>query len=170
MLTNDDMLLRPYTEGDRGALVRLADNINVSKYLQDRFPSPYTLESADRWIALVGLEEEPLNLAIEWQGQLVGGIGSTRLFDIHGQTAEIGYWLGEPFWGKGLATRAVRLFADYAFGQLRFLRLQAMMMAENMKSARVLEKNGFIFEGRLRQHITKRGRIHDALLYAKTKQ
>ena len=169
MLTDGNILLRPYSLGDREALVELANNFNVSKYLQNRFPYPYTLDSADSWIAMVGMDLEPHNFAIEWQGKFIGGIGLNPLADIHYQTAEIGYWLGEPFWGNGLATIATGIFICHVFSNLKFLRLQAMTIEENKPSARILEKNGFILEGKLNKHVTKYGRVYNALLYAKTR-
>ena len=167
MLINDDLTLRPFRQGDREVLAKLADNFNVSKYLTERFPYPYALADADCWIAKVGSEDVPHNFAIEWQSQLVGGIGLVPLGDVYRRTAEIGYWLGEPYWGEGLATKAVAMMLGYTFANLQFIRLQAAVSAENKNSARVLEKNNFILEAVLRQYITKNGRMQDALLYAK---
>jgi RimJ/RimL family protein N-acetyltransferase len=135
----------------------------------DRFPSPYTLEAADHWIAKVKFEHELRNFAIEWRGQFVGGIGLEPLYDIHRLTAEIGYWLGEPYWGNGLATKALRLMLEYAFSSLPYIRLQAAIFAVHKSSARVLEKNGFALEAVHRRHIIKFGQTHDAMLYAALK-
>jgi RimJ/RimL family protein N-acetyltransferase len=167
MLVEGDMVLRRFHSGDREALAGLADNANVSKYLMERFPFPYTLGAADDWIARVGHGQEQHNLAVEWQGRLVGGIGLEPLGDIYRQTAGIGYWLGEPYWGKGLASRAVAMMVEHAFSTLRFIRAQALIDIENGRSVRVLEKNGFVCEGTLRRHVTKNDHISDALLYAR---
>jgi len=161
--------IRRYRQSDAQALAALADNPNVCHYLMKRFPSPYTMEDATQWVTRFGNENEQHIFAIEWQGQFVGGIGLEPMADIHGLTADVGYWVGEPFWGKGIATQALGLMVRHAFDTLHFLRLQATVFAENKNSARVLEKNGFALEGRLRRHITKYGRVYDALLYAKTK-
>jgi RimJ/RimL family protein N-acetyltransferase len=167
MLIDNDLILRRFIQADRDALAKLADNANVSKYLTDRFPYPYTLKAADDWIAKVGLEREPHNLAIEWKGQFVGGIGLEPLNDVYRQSAEIGYWLGEPYWGNGLASIAVALWTNYSFSNLPYIRIQANVFAPNKRSARVLEKNGFACEGVLHQHITKGESIYDAILYAR---
>jgi len=167
MIVNGDLMLRPFRQDDREALAKLADNVNVSKYLTDRFPNPYSLADADCWIAKVSSEDAPQNFAIEWQGQFVGGIGLEPLDDVYRRTAEIGYWLGEPYWGNGLATKAVAMMMDYTFARLQFIRIQAAVFAENKNSAKVLEKNNFVLEAVLRKHITKNGYTQDALLYAK---
>jgi RimJ/RimL family protein N-acetyltransferase len=170
MLSSGSLILRPFEREDRQALAELADNPKVSRYLRDRFPSPYTQDAADAWITASSFEEPRHNFAIQWEGQLAGGIGLEPFSDVHSRTAEIGYWLGEPYWGRGLATAAIALVAEYGFSALRLIRIQAAIFAENMASARGLEKNGFILEGTMRRHITKHGRTHDALLYAKVKE
>lgn len=167
MLKNGDVVLRRFAPGDREALVRLADNPKVSRYLANRFPHPYTADDADAWIALAGGETRLCNFAVEWRGELVGGAGLIPLSDIHSGTAEIGYWLGEPYWGRGIATGAVALLTAYALDELLFIRAQAEVFAENAVSMRVLEKNGFVREGTLRKHIRKDGVIHDAVMYAR---
>jgi RimJ/RimL family protein N-acetyltransferase len=166
MLSDGDLTLRPFRQEDRDALAGLANNPNICKRLMDRFPSPYTLEAADRWLARVKFESELRNFAIEWRGQFVGGIGLEPLADIYRLTAEIGYWLGEPYWGNGLATRALGLVVGYAFSSLPYIRLQAVIFSENESSARALEKNGFALEAVHRRHITKFGQTHDAKVYA----
>jgi RimJ/RimL family protein N-acetyltransferase len=167
MLVDADLVLRRYRQDDRDTLAALANNADVSRHLMERFPFPYTLEAAEGWIAKVGHEQERHNLAIQWQGRLVGGIGLEPLGDIYRQTTEIGYWLGETFWGNGLACRAVALMLGHAFSTLGFIRVQAFIDAGNGRSVRVLEKNGFVHEGTLRRKNTKNGCVHDALLYAR---
>ena len=167
ILSSGELSLRPFREDDRNILVQIADNQNVSKYLAPRFPYPYTLEDADDWLAMTRNEEPPLNFAIEWRGQFVGGIGLEPHSGLFARTAELGYWLGEPYWGRGLTAKAVELIIPYAFGDLSFIRLQAIIFFENHQSRRVLEKNGFIKEGVLRKHISKNGVITDAMLYAR---
>lgn len=167
MLRDDDLILRPYRPGDRDDLVRLADNPSVSRGLADRFPSPYRPEDAEAWIGLTSAEERPVNFAAVWQGTFVGGAGLIPLADVNRQTAEFGYWLGEPYWGRGLGSRAAALLAAYAFEEFSFIRLQANVFAWNQASMRVLEKNCFKREGILRKHITKNGRVMDAIIYAR---
>ncbi|MDR0362441.1 MAG: GNAT family N-acetyltransferase [Planctomycetota bacterium] len=165
--TDGEVGLRLYRAGDRDRLVAIADNPNVARTLADRFPHPYAREDAENWLARVKTETRPCNMAIEWRGELVGGIGIEPMADVHSGTAELGYWLGEPYWGKGIATRAAGLIISYAFDELLFIRLQASVFAGNPASCRVLEKNGFVREGVLRKHIRKNGRIRDAFLYAR---
>lgn len=166
-LRDGDLILRSFTPGDRECLQRLGDNPRVSRTLANHFPSPYTLGDADAWIAATAAETRRCNFAVEWKGDFVGGIGLMPMTDVHSGTANFGYWLGEPYWGKGLTTRAVAAILPYAFDELLFVRLQAIVFAGNAPSMRVLEKNGFIREGVLRKHVTKNGAVTDAILYAK---
>lgn len=162
-----DLILRSYAPADRDVLVRLGDNWNVSKWLMNAFPHPYRIEHADAWIAAAAAETPQMNLAIAREGALLGGVGLKPLADVHAGTAEIGYWLGEPYWGQGIVSRAVARMVEYAFDELLFVRLQAGVFAGNDASMRVLEKNGFVREGVLRKHVRKDGVIRDAVLYAK---
>lgn len=166
-LQENELALRRYLPEDRDRLVLLANNPNVAKYLADRFPSPYYRENAESWIKMARAEKRVCNFAVEWRGELIGGAGLVPLEDMHSGTAEIGYWLAEPYWGVGLATRVVALLAPYGLEELLFIRLQAMVFAENAPSMRVLEKNAFRREGVMRKHIRKNGTIHDAVLYAR---
>lgn len=165
MLTDHDLRLRPFGPDDRDPLVELADNPKVSRFLADRFPCPYRLEDADAWLDLVRDEHPLQHPAIEWQGRLVGGIGFEGQADIHRGTGVLGYWLGEPYWGRGLAVRATNLFVPYVWAHFPLIRLQAEIFIDNPRSGRVLEACGFTREGVLRNHITKHGRITDAVLY-----
>ena len=162
--------LRRFRVEDRERLVELGDNSNVSRFLANRFPSPYRLEDADAWIGVSTAESRPCSFAIEYEGRLAGGIGLEPMHDMHSGSAELGYWLGEPYWGRGLAVRAVRLMADYAFDQLLFIRLQAMVIDGNAASMRVLEKSGFVREGILRKHVRKNGVVRDAHLFARLRR
>jgi len=167
MLSDSGLILRTYRLSDRDDLLRLADNPNISRGLADRFPSPYLAEDADSWIELTLAEERPLNFAVVWRGNFVGGAGLVPQPDVHHGTAELGYWLGEPYWGRGLATRAAALLTAYAFEEFPFIRLQANIFSWNQASMRVMEKNGFEREAVLRKHITKNGRIFDSVVYAR---
>jgi Acetyltransferases, including N-acetylases of ribosomal proteins len=167
MITQGDLILRRFCKEDRNVLVQLADNANVTKYMSLRFPSPYHLEDADNWFALIQNEKQPFNMAIEWQGRFVGGIGAESHSGQFARTAELGYWLGEPYWGLGLAARAVAMFTPYVFNELAFIRIQAEVLANNHNSMRVLEKNGFKREGILHGQMDRNGLACDAVLYAK---
>ena len=160
--------VRPWRPGDETTLVRYANDRGVSGNLRDRFPFPYTAADADAWIAHVAAEAPPpRNLAIVVDGHAVGGIGVELGQDVYHRSAEIGYWLGEPFWGRGIATEALRAVTEYAFATFDIIRLEAGVFGWNPASARVLEKAGYTLEGRLRQAIVKAGRVGDRLIYAR---
>ena len=157
--------LRRWRVGDEASLARHANNRNVSGNLRDIFPYPYTAADATAWIARVKDESPTLNFAIAVDDAGVGGISVMLREDIYRQSAEIGYWLGEPFWGRGIATEALRAVTDYAFASFPIIRLEAGVYSWNPASARVLEKAGYTLEGRLRRAITKDGRVGDRLIY-----
>ena len=160
------LTFRTWRSRDVEALCKHANNPNVWKNLLDRFPHPYTRRDAERWIELNHATlSAPLNFAIELDGEAIGGVGVDRRKDVHAGTGEIGYWVAEPFWGRGIATAAVRFIDDYAFRAFPFIRLQAALFAENAASARVLEKAGYTLEGRLRHAYTKNGHTGDLLIY-----
>jgi RimJ/RimL family protein N-acetyltransferase len=158
--------LRPFRREDEPSLVRHADNRNVSRNMRDRFPFPYTAADAREWTTRVSAQSPVANFAIVVAGEVVGGIGIEPGTDVFRRSAEIGYWLGEPFWGRGIATEAVRAVTDYAFRTFDICRLEAGVFAWNPASARVLEKAGYALEGRARLAVTKGGRTGDRLLYA----
>jgi RimJ/RimL family protein N-acetyltransferase len=158
--------VRSWDWRDRDAIVRHADNRNVWINLRDRFPHPYTLNDARRWLDMVVGQKPETNFAIEVAGEAVGGIGFTVQFDVARRSAEIGYWLGEEFWGRGIATEALIAVTDHAFSHYDVCRLFAHVFDWNSASARVLEKAGYEFEGRLKKSVTKDGRTIDQLMYA----
>jgi [ribosomal protein S5]-alanine N-acetyltransferase len=159
-------LLRPWRVGDEASLVRYANNRNVSRNLRDRFPYPYTAADADEWIKLAASQTRPTSFAIVVAGEAVGGTGIELGTDIFRRSAEIGYWLGEPFWGRGIATEVLRAMTEYAFAHFDICRLEAGVFDWNPASARVLEKAGYTLEGRARLGVIKDGRLGDRLLYA----
>jgi RimJ/RimL family protein N-acetyltransferase len=160
-------LLRPWREADVFTLARYADNPRVAACMRDGFPSPYTIDDARRFIALANGAGHPLFLAIEVQGEAAGGIGIHPLGDVYRGTAEIGYWLGEPFWGKGIVTEAVRALVPVVFQKTMILRIQAGIFSNNPASMRVLEKSGFAREAVHRNAVTKHGAVMDEVLYVR---
>jgi ribosomal-protein-alanine N-acetyltransferase len=160
--------LRGYREEDAVALQSLADDREVSRFLRDRFPNPYTLEDAREWIARARDEttSPPLAFAISGAAStMLGGIGLDRQSDVYRHSAEIGYWLGRQHWGRGVATAAVEGICRYAFESLGMKRVYACVFEPNVASSRVLEKAGFRLEGRHRQAVWKDGELLDELLY-----
>jgi len=151
---------------DRDAIVRYANNRKVSINLRDRFPYPYTARDARNWLDMVVDAKPVTNFAIDVREEAVGGIGFTPQHDVERRSAEIGYWLGEPFWGRGIATEALITVTEYAFANFDLCRLYAHVFDWNAASARVLEKAGYTFEGRLKKSVTKDGQTIDQLMYA----
>lgn len=162
-------VLRSWRNEDEASLVRHANNPKIWLNLRDRFPHPYTVADARRWIGSVRAERPTTNFAIAVDGLAVGGVGFHIQDDVFHRSAEIGYWLGEELWGRGITTEAVRAVTEHAFAQHDLCRLYATVFEWNGASARVLEKAGYVFEGRLRRSATKAGRTIDQLLYAVTR-
>jgi RimJ/RimL family protein N-acetyltransferase len=158
--------VRSWEWRDRDAIVRHANNRNVWINLRDRFPHPYTQTDARTWLDSVVGNLPETNFAIAVEGEAVGGIGYTTQHDVDHRAAEIGYWLGEDFWGRGIATEALKTVTEHAFANHDLCRLYAHVFAWNPASARVLEKAGYEFEGRLRKSVTKNGQTIDQLMYA----
>jgi [ribosomal protein S5]-alanine N-acetyltransferase len=168
MLEGRRCLLRRFVMADVDSVVRHANNINVAKHLRDRFPHPYTRADArDFFAALIGSDRAATQLAIDVGGEAVGGIGFSRGDDVERYSAEVGYWLGEEFWGRGIMTEAVTLVTTHMFERANILRAFALPFAENAASARVLEKAGYVLEGRLQASCVKFGEPRDQLLYAR---
>ena len=160
--------IRPWRAADAGSLLQHANNINVAKHLRDRFPHPYTRKDADAFLRHAVESEDESNLAIEVHGAAVGAIGYVPGRDIERFSAEIGYWLGEAFWGRGIVTEALALVTAYTFDELNMLRLFALPFADNSGSIRVLEKAGYVREGLLCASSVKYGVVKDQALYART--
>jgi len=163
----DGFRIRSFAPDDVCALIRYADNRNVWLGLRDRFPHPYTAADAAAWLAALQRQEPETHFAIASAMELVGGIGLELQEDVHRHAAEIGYWLGEPFWGRGIATRAVQTLTGWAFGRFSLVRIYARVFSSNPASARVLEKCGYEAEGRCRLAVRKDGRWLDELIYAR---
>ena len=160
--------VRPWGAGDGEALVRHADNAAVARHLRDRFPHPYTMADARAFLSSLRADEQGTrNLAIDVEGEAVGGIGFSRGDDIERYSAEIGYWLGERYWSRGIATEALLLVTEGLFERGNLLRLFAVPFADNTASVRVLEKAGYTREALLRWSAVKHGAPRDQLLYAR---
>jgi len=158
--------IRDWMDEDADSLVRYANNFKIARWLRDRFPYPYALLDAETFLAAVAALSPQTTFAIATDDEAIGGIGLEFGADIHRFTAELGYWLGEPFWGRGIMTEAVRRLTAWAFDNLEVHRIYATAIAGNQASVRVLEKAGFQREGRLRASVFKDGRILDQFLYA----
>ena len=157
--------LRPWRVGDESSLVTNANNRRVWRNLS-RLPHPYTRADADAWITRATIQSPPTDFAIEVDGSAVGGIGVEIGRDVFYRSAEVGYWLGEAYWGRGIATEALRAVTEYAFVTFDLCRLQAGVFEWNPASMRVLEKAGYTLEARHKKNVTKDGETIDRLLYA----
>ena len=140
---------------DAESVVRHANNINVARQLRDRFPHPYTRANATAFLKAATSAPEPSNLAIDVVGEAVGAIGYVAGIDVERYSAEIGYWLGELYWGRGIVTEALMLVTEHVFEANNMLRLFALPFADNASSIRVLEKAGYVREARLRSSSVK---------------
>ncbi len=161
--------IRPFQPNDRESLVRHANNWRVARNMRDLFPHPYTLVEADKWLTISSQQNPVTKFAIAVDGEAVGGIGLTLQEDVYRRSAEIGYWLGESFWGQGIVTAAVRALTHFAFDKFDLTRIFANVFAWNPASGRVLKKAGYLREGVMRQSVFKEGQMIDAFLYAITR-
>jgi RimJ/RimL family protein N-acetyltransferase len=161
--------IRPWRLDDAESLAKHANNRKVWLALRDLFPHPYTIQDAHEFLQRAISEEPTTKFCIEVGGVAAGGIGIRLGQDVHRHTASLGYWLGEEFWGRGIMTDAVAAFTDFCFENFPLRRIYAEVFANNPASARVLEKTGFIFEGRLKNNVVKDGELLDSLLFAKKK-
>lgn len=168
-ITDGMVSLRPFRQEDAPRLAELANNEKIAVNLRDGFPHPYTPEDAEKFIEMA-LSKPDQIFAIEYQGEYVGNIGVHLKSDVYRLGAEIGYFLGEPYWGKGIMTKAVNLVCDYAFRELGIIRIDTGVFDFNPASMRVLEKCGFVREAVFRKSVIKRGKICNEVRYAKIKE
>lgn len=166
-LTYQDVTLRRFHPRDQAPLVHLANNRKVWDNLRDYIPHPYQDSDAAAFIARTQGEEVPCTFAIEHAGELAGVAGLVLQSDVYQGSAELGYWLGEPYWGQGIATEAVKLITRYGFENLGLRRVYAGVFGHNAASCRVLEKAGFEREGFFRNCIIKNGVVGDEIRYAR---
>ena len=135
-------------------------------HLRDRFPFPYEIEQARTFLGWIAKQPSPTVWAIEVNGEAIGGIGIELHTDVERVSAEIGYWLGEAMWGRGIATEALKAVTAEAFKRFDITRLYALPFADHAASVRVLEKAGYVREGHLRRSAIKDGKVRDQLLFA----
>ncbi|TGE08185.1 GNAT family N-acetyltransferase [Hymenobacter fodinae] len=158
--------LRAWSPNDLSSLVQYANNPAIAGFMNDQFPHPYTEETGRDFIAMAS-QEDPLHIfAIEVEGQAVGGIGIHPRTNIERKNAEMGYWLGEPFWGRGIITEAVKQLVAYGFQTFDINRIFARPFGTNLASQRVLQKAGFVLEASFEKTFFKNGEYYDELVYA----
>ncbi|MBK0380310.1 GNAT family N-acetyltransferase [Mucilaginibacter segetis] len=164
-LNGNGFKLRTWQATDALSLQKNADNRNVSAYLLDRFPSPYTLKDADDFIRLKMKESPPTNFAIDINGEAAGVIGLDFREDVYRKTPLIGYWLSEQYWGRGIMPQAVKLITNYGFAELDIICIQAGILGGNAASMRVLEKAGYTKQGILKNSVIKHTVVMDEHIY-----
>jgi len=159
--------LRPFKDTDLTSLVKYANNYNIAKFLTNQFPHPYTDEDGRKFISSVS-NNNPANVfAVVVNEEAAGAIGIFPQSDIHEKNAEMGYWLAEPFWGKGIITRAIEQIVEYGFKTFDISMIFSRPFSSNPASQRVLEKAGFVCEAQLKNAIYKKGSYFDELIYTK---
>src|SRR6185295_553155 len=160
--------VRSWRVDDLASLVAYADNRKIWLNLRDRFPHPYTKRAGREFLHGMMMQRPETHFAIDVGGEAVGGIGFAMQHDVERVSSEIGYWLAEPFWGRGIATQALSAVTSYAIETHGFTRMFAVPFATNPASCRVLEKAGYVLEARLRRSAIKDGQVIDQLQYAFT--
>jgi len=165
-IRGERVTLRAWKPSDASPLARHANNANIARQLRDRFPHPYTIADARQFIQSVAGAKPTTLFAIVVEGEAVGSVGFFPGADVERFSAEIGYWLAEPYWGRGITVEALQLASKYAFEVCNVLRLFALPFADNAQSIRVLEKAGYTREAVLRASSVKQGQIRDQALYA----
>ena len=162
-----DLILRPWQKQDAQALAIIANNRNIWNSVRDFFPSPYTVADALQWITKAASQNPIQNFAIVWQQQIVGGCGCILNDDVYRKNIEIGYFIGETYWGKGFATEACRLLSSYIIEQMEMVRIEAHTFQNNKASMRVLQKNGFYLETIRQKAVLKNGKLLDEYCWIK---
>jgi [ribosomal protein S5]-alanine N-acetyltransferase len=158
--------LRTPEERDVASLARHANDREIWLNLRDRFPHPYSDEDARAYIAHLQTGKSNTSFGIDVGGDIVGMVSLMPGVDIERINCEIGYWLGRPFWGRGIVTEAVRAVTKHAFRELKMERVFAVPFTRNPASCRVLEKAGYVREGTMRRSAIKDGLVLDQYLYA----
>lgn len=163
--------IRRWELTDAGALATALSNKKIQDNLRDGLPYPYTEQDGKKFIStvLAANENDTFAFAITVNEKVIGSIGAFRQTNIHNKTAELGYYIAEEYWGKGIMTEAVKQLCDYMFSHTDIIRIYAEPFAYNIGSCRVLEKAGFQYEGTLRSNALKNGRVLDMKMYSKLK-
>jgi len=164
-LSEDNIRLRELLSSDKERLAELANNKKIWDNVRDYFPHPYTEKDAIEFIGICAKENPKTTFAIEFQKEFVGVAGLVLQTDVYRKTAEIGYWIGEPYWNKGIGTMAVKLLLNYGFNSLKLHRIFTGVFEYNKASQKVLEKCGFRLEGVFEKSVFKNDAIVDEYRY-----
>ncbi len=164
-MSNKNIKLRKLKSSDKFILAKLLNNRKIWNNLSNRIPYPYGVKDAEKFIEFVNDEDKENIFAIEYFNNFCGVIGLTLQVDIHKHSAELGYWLGEIYWKKGIITEAIKLITKYGFNELNLSRIYARVFENNIASMRALEKNGYSKEGILIKAVLKNGVLLDEHRY-----
>lgn len=167
----EDIILRPWSADDAEKLVPIANNSKIAENLRDGFPNPYSIDDAHRWLEYVlSLNDPPRFFAIIFKGDLTGSIGIETKENIYRKNVEIGYFVAEKYWGKGIITMAIKAATSYAFTMFDIVRVYAEPFSDNHGSRRALEKAGFECEAELKKYVIKSGTVKDSCIYSVLKE
>ena len=155
----EKITIRPLTQLDKPVLANLANNRKIWNNLRDYIPFPYKISDAEAFINTTEQQNPRSTFAIEYNGKFAGVIGLVIQKDVYRRSAEIGYWIGEPYWGKGIATKALALVTEYGFKKLDLIRIYSGVFEFNKASMRVLEKNGYELEGIFKNAVVKNDNV-----------
>lgn len=160
--------IRKWELSDAKDLAVALSNTKIQDNLRDGLPYPYTEQDGVDYISamLSANENDTFAFAITVEGKVIGSIGVFRQGNIHRQTAEVGYYIAEEYWGKGIMTEAIKQTCKHVFDNSDIIRIYAEPFAYNAASCRVLEKAGFKYEGTLRKNAVKNGKIIDMKMYS----
>ena len=160
--------IRKWKLDDAADISKVLNNTKIIENLRDGIPYPYTVKDAEEFIAamLSSDENKTYAFAITADDKVIGSIGVFRCDNIHFRTAEMGYYIAEPFWGKGIGTIAVKKVCDYIFEKTNIIRIFSEPFSYNIASCRVLEKAGFTYEGTLRKNAVKNNKVIDMKMYS----
>lgn len=159
--------LRPWQKQDAQALAAIANNRNIWNNVRDQLPNPYSVMDALQWMNHIKDQQPIQNFAIIYQGMVVGNIGCKLQEDVYRKSIEIGYFVGEEFWGKGIATAAIELFVNYLIQNFQPIRIYAEVFEFNKASMKALQKNGFFLESVRRKAAIKNNEIVDDFVWVK---
>ncbi len=169
MLHEGNILLRQLRDSDAPALAQLANNKKIWDNVRDLLPHPYSIDDANSFIQLTQNENPQMSFAIEYEKEFCGMIGLVAQTDVYRRTAEIGYWIGEPYWNKGIATKCVKLVTGYGFNELGFIRIHTGIFEYNTGSMKVLLKNGYSKDGIFKRAVFKNGQVYDEHRFSKVR-
>lgn len=165
ILTDGNLSLRPIRSSDAELILKYANNKKLADNLRDYFPHPYTIEDAHAYIKMISEQEVLSNFVMAIDDEFAGMVGLILQGDVYRFTGELGYWLGEPYWGQGITTKAVKLLTEYAFTELNLKKVIACVFGFNQGSIRVMEKAGYRREGVIQDAVFKKNKFWEEVRF-----